>query len=438
MGLQKTRTREQYQRALKVMPYGVNSNFRYWGLDDTLVMTRGQGAYLWDSDGRKYIDYRMGFGPVFLGHGFPEVAERVSRAVTEDGNIFAFTTEKEIELAERIVAATGVDMARLANSGTEATMHSLRIARAHTGREKFIKFEGQYHGMSDYFLYSTASAGKGTLGSRRNPINVVQSSGIPKGIAEYVINLPYNDLEILESTVEAKWGDLAAIIVEPTMGNSGGIMPAPGWLEKIRELCTAHGIVMIMDEVKTGFRLALGGAQQLFSVRGDLVTYAKALGNGFPIAVIAGKRAFMETLEPGSVAHGGTYTGNFVGVAAALATLDVMQKQPVHKTVNERGQMLMSGLGEILTDAGVPHSVVGVPSMFGLYLGEGAAPVDFRSFLEADHALYDRIIVQLAERGVLPEMDDREPWFISYSHTEADIAETLTKFEEAVKVAKTS
>lgn len=435
MGLQKEKARELYQRARRVMPYGVNSNFRYWGPDDTMVVTHGQGAYVWDADGRRFIDYRMGFGPVLLGHGYPEVADRVAATVREKGNIFAFTTVMEIELAEKIIAATGVEMVRLTNTGTEATMHALRLARAHTGREKFVKFEGQYHGMSDYYLFSTASAPAASLGARRNPINVVQSSGIPKGIAQYVINLPYNDPERLEATVEAQWGDLAAIVVEPTMGNSGGILPEAGWLETIRGLCDRFGIVMIMDEVKTGFRLGLGGAQEHFGVRGDLVTYAKAIGNGFPIAVIAGRRSVMETLEPGAVAHGGTYTGNLVGVSAALATLEVLQREPVYSTINQRGTMLMSGLGEILTDAGIPHAILGLPSMFGVFLGANSPP-DYRRFLEADHHFYEKIMLALAERGVLPELDDREPWFLSYSHGEADIATTLQAFEDALKETK--
>jgi glutamate-1-semialdehyde 2,1-aminomutase len=436
MGLQKAKTREMYQRARRVMPYGVNSNFRYWGPDDTLVVTHGRGAYVWDSDGRRYIDYRMGFGPVLLGHAYPEVAEAVARSIREEGNIFAYTTEKEIELAERIVAATGVDMVRLTNTGTEATMHALRLARAHTGREKFIKFEGQYHGMSDYYLFSTASAPAGSLGSRRSPINVMQSSGIPKGISQYVINLPYNDLDVLQATVEAHWGDLAAIVVEPTMGNAAGILPQPAWLPKIRELCDRFGIVMVMDEVKTGFRLALGGAQEFFGVKADLVTYAKALGNGFPIAVIAGKRTVMETLEPGGVAHGGTYTGNFAGVSAALATLEVLQREPVYPTLRQRGQMLMSGLGEILTDAGLEHSLLGLPAMFGIALG-APQPADYRTFQAAcDHPLYERVMFAMGERGALPEVDDREPWFLSYSHTEADIAATLEAFEGAVREVK--
>lgn len=436
MSLQQAKTRALYQRATKSMPYGINSNFRYWGPDDTLVVTHGQGAYIWDADGKRYIDYRLGFGPVILGHGYPAVAEAVGDVIRKEGNIFAFTTVREIELAERVARLTGFDKVRLANTGTEATMHALRIARAHTGREKFIKFEGQYHGMSDYYLFSTASTPRGSLGSRRSPVNVPVSSGIPKGIAEYVINLPFNAPEILESTVKSHAGDLAAIIVEPVLGNSAGIMPEKGFLKHIRQLCDEFGIVFIMDEVKTGFRLALGGAKEYFKVEPDMATYAKAMGNGFPIAAIAGKDEVMLTLEPGGVAQGGTYTGNFVGVAAATATLEIMEREPVLTTIAQRGKVLMSGLGEILSDAGVEHHLIGHPSMFGLAFGGGDAPIDFRGYLGTDTRFYEHLITELGKLGALPDPDGREPWFLSYSHSERDIADTLGWFEQAVKTAK--
>jgi glutamate-1-semialdehyde 2,1-aminomutase len=220
------------------------------------------------------------------------------------------------------------------------------------------------------------------------------------------------------------------------MGNSGGILPEAGWLGTIRRLCDEYGIVMLMDEVKTGFRLARGGAQEVFKVRGDLVTYAKAMANGYPIAAIGGRDAVMATLEPGSVAHGGTYTGNLVGVSAAMATLELMEKEPVLETIHARGKMLMSGLGEILHDAGIANHLLGHPSMFGIALGSETKPTDYRSYTESDMHLYERIMTALVKRGAMPELDGREPWFLSYSHTEKDIAETLTMFEDAVKEAK--
>jgi len=430
-----TQTHALFQKAKQFIPYGVNSNFRYWGDEDTLVVTRGEGAYIWDADENRYIDYRLAFGPIILGHGYPPVVERVAEAI-RDGTLFAWTAPLEIRVAERVVRMTGVDKVRLGNTGTEVTMHALRIARGYTGRERFIKFEGQYHGMHDYVLFSTASTPARVMGSRRNPINVQMSSGIPEGIRHYVINLPFNDFERLEETVEAHWHELAAIMVEPLLGNAAGILPRPGWLEKIRELCDRYGIVLIFDEVKTGFRIANGGAQEYFGVQADLATYAKAMGNGFPIAAIGGKEEVMGVIGYGQVAHGGTYTGNIVGVAAAEATLEILETQPIIKTIFQRGQQLMDGIGEILIRADIPHCVIGLPPIFGLLLGTDEEPHDFRDYCGGDDALYERLAMALIERGVMPDGDGREPWFLCYSHGEPEIAETLTVFEEAVKSVK--
>ncbi len=426
------KTHELFQRAKRHIPYGVNSNFRYWDEENTLVVTRGEGAYIWDADGNRYIDYRLGFGPIILGHAHPYVVARVEEAI-RNGTIFAWTTPLEIELAERITRLTGVEKVRLTNSGTEATMHALRIARAYTGREDFIKFEGQYHGMHDYVLFSTAATPLAVMGSRRNPINVQTSSGIPEDIRQYVENIPFNDFKLLEKTIKEYWYDLAAIIVEPILGNAAAIMPRPGWLETIRELCDKYDIVLIFDEVKTGFRIANGGAQEYFGVRADLVTYAKALGNGFPIAAIAGTEEVMSVVQPGQVALGGTYSGNAVGVAAANATLELLEREPVIETINARGRKLMAGINEILTRAGIPHVITGVPSMFGVLLGLDEEPYDFRSYQQADAHMYQRLVMELLDRGVLPDVDDREPWFMSYSHDETVIEETLQGFEDAVQ-----
>jgi glutamate-1-semialdehyde 2,1-aminomutase len=220
------------------------------------------------------------------------------------------------------------------------------------------------------------------------------------------------------------------------LGNSASIMPQPGFLEKIRELCDKFGIVLIFDEVKTGFRVAKGGAQEYFGIQADLVTYAKAMGNGFPIAAIAGKEDVMMTIEPGSLAHGGTYSGNVVGAAAADATLEILENEPVLETINQRGKMLMTGIGEILTEAGIPHVVTGVPSMFGIFLGRDQEPKDFRDYLAGDGELYEEISMGLIRRGVQPDADGREPWFLCYSLSEEDVSETLNVFNDTVEEAK--
>ena len=435
MSLQGPKTNTLFQKASEVIPYGVNSNFRYWGDDDTLVISRGEGAYVWDADGKRYIDYRLGFGPIILGHAYPQVVKYVQDAI-QNGSVFAWTTPWEIDLCERITRMCKVDKVRLTNTGTEATMHALRIARAYTGREKFIKFEGQYHGMADYFMFSTASSYPGGLGSKRSPINYPNTSGIPKGISQYVTNLPYNDFERLEETIEARWGDIAAIFVEPILGNAAGIMPLPGFLEKLRQLCDKYGIVLVFDEVKTGFRIANGGAQEYFDVQADLVTYAKAMGNGFPVAAIAGKEEVMMTIQPGAMAHGGTYSGNIVGAAAGIATLEILETEPILETINKRGTALMTGIGEILTEAGISHAITGLPSMFGIILGMEQEPHDFREYFKGDGKLYEEIALELIQRGVQPDGDAREPWFLCYSLSEEDVNETLNIFNDSVKAAK--
>jgi glutamate-1-semialdehyde 2,1-aminomutase len=428
-------TRALFERAKQSIPRGVNSNFRYWGDEYTLVVARGAGPYVWDPDGNRYIDYRLAFGPVILGHADPRVTEAVAEAL-KDGNLFAWTTPREIDLAERIIRMTGVERVRLANSGTEATMHALRIARAYTGRERFVKFEGQYHGMHDYVLFSTASAQAEAMGSRHNPINVQVSSGIPAGISHYCISLPFNDVERLERTITTRWHELAAILVEPMLGNAAGILPKPGWLERVRDLCDQYGIVLIFDEVKTGFRIARGGAQEYFGIRADLATYAKAMANGFPVAALGGREAIMSIIEEGGVAHGGTYTGNAVGVAAAIATLEILESEPVIETLFERGRQLMDGIDEILTREGIPHYVTGLPPMFSIILGVEEEPADFRAYARGDADLYEALVMALIERGVLPDCDGREPWFLCYSHGGVEIADTLSAFEQAVREVK--
>jgi len=267
-------------------------------------------------------------------------------------------------------------------------------------------------------------------------LNVPAGSGIPHVIGSLVINLPYNDFEALERTVKARWGDLAAVIVEPCMGNAAAIMPAEGWLQHIRRLCDEHGIVMIIDEVKTGFRVHTGGAQAIFGVRADLATYAKSIANGFPLAAIAGTEEVMSVVGPGSVAQGGTYTGNVAGTAAADATLELLETQDILGSIARRGEQLMAGIARVLTDAGIPHAIMGFPQMFGFVVGVEKPPRDYRDCMNSDAHLYERIQLEAIERGVMAEIDFREPWFLCYEHSEADIDETLNVFADAVKAAK--
>ncbi|MCP4427056.1 MAG: aminotransferase class III-fold pyridoxal phosphate-dependent enzyme [Chloroflexi bacterium] len=424
-----------FERARKVIPYGVNSNFRYSGDKETLVVADAKDGYLYDFDGKRYIDYRLGWGPIILGHADPFVNGRVKEAI-DHGVSFAATQEFEVSVAERIIQMNpGVEMVRLSNTGSECTMHAIRLARGYTGRDLILKFEGSYHGAHDYVLWSTASGDIDEVGNRNSPRAHKQSLGIPELMRNLIQLCPWNDVEVLGDILQKRGKEIAAIIVEPILGNGNGLMPQPGYLEFLREQCDQHGIVLIFDEVKTGFRIAAGGARELFNVIPDISTYAKALGNGYPVAAIGGGKDIMMTLGPGKVFQGGTYTGNVVSTAAADATLEFMQSGKVFPQINKVGTILMEGIQEILNRYSIPHVINGVPAMFGVCLTE-KQPKDWRDLLEfCDWEMLETIHTHMIENGILPESDGFEPYFLCSDHTEADAAETLTAFEDGVKHA---
>ena len=318
-----------FDRAMSVIAKGVSSNFRYWGPKSTPVISHAKGAYITDADENTFIDYRLGWGPIILGHADDRINNAVSEAVKK-GITFAATTELETEVAEKMVSMIpGMEMLRFTNTGTEATMHALRVARGYTRREKFIKFEGQYHGAHDYVLFSTASSPLSGMGSRTAPIPVQVGSGIPNKIRDYVFSVPFNDFEAVENVVKDHYGDFAAMMIEPCLGNIAGLEPSKGYLTHLRKLCDKYGIVMIFDEVKTGFRLANGGAREEYNVIPDISTYAKSLGNGFPVAAFGGKKDIMSVIGGGSVTHAGTFGANGASMAAAKAVLEVLSSSPV-------------------------------------------------------------------------------------------------------------
>jgi glutamate-1-semialdehyde 2,1-aminomutase len=421
------------QRAMNVAPLGVNSNFRFWGEGATLYMDKAKGAYLWDVDGKRYIDYRLAFGPIILGHSFDEVDAKVIEEI-QRGTLAAMTYEMEVALVEKIVEmCPAVEMARLACSGTEATMHATRVARAYTGRDILLKFEGNYHGFHDHLLWSTYAPSE-SYGSRRSPIPVPGSSGIPKAMGDKIITLPFNDFEGFERVMTSYGEQIAAVITEPCQGNCGAIDPQPGFLELIRKLTTEYGVVFILDEVKSGFRFANGGAQEYYNIMPDMATYAKAMGNGYPIAAFGGKKEIMSIIGHG-VAQGGTYTNNKAGVAAGYATLSILQQHPIIETINERGKRLMTGLQEIFEDSSIPVVFSGPPPMFSFAIGIDK-PTCQREWTESDREYYLRLVDAAIEHGVMPDHDAREPWFLCYSHSEADVDETLNIFADIAKTVK--
>jgi glutamate-1-semialdehyde 2,1-aminomutase len=357
------------------------------------------------------------------------VIEEIQRGV-----LFAMTSELEVAVAEMITEmAPCVEMVRLCCSGTEATMHAVRVARAYTGREILLKFEGNYHGFQDYTLWSTYAPAD-MYGSRRSPIPIPASSGIPKSLRELVITLPFNDFEGFSRVMRSYGDQIAAVITEPCQGNCGAIEPQPGFLDLIRKETQEHGIVFILDEVKTGFRIANGGAQEHYNILPDLATYAKSMGNGYPIAAFGGKREIMSIIGHG-VSQGGTYTNNKPGIAAAYATLKLLKDQPILKGIELRGRRLMGGLQEIFEENDIPVVISGYPAMFSFALDVDRVTCQ-RDWDLSNKTLYLGLAELAVEGGVMPDLDPREPWFLCHEHSDSDVDETLNVYAEAVKTAK--
>ncbi|MEA2631902.1 MAG: glutamate-semialdehyde -aminomutase [Chloroflexota bacterium] len=422
-----------YQRALKTLPGGTDSNFRAWG-DDTIYVDRGKGGLVWDIDGNEYVDLRMGYGPVLLGLG----VERVDVYVNERlrlGVSFSLTSEDEVRAMELVKELTGwVEKIRMTVSGTEATMHAMRVARAYTGRDKIVKFEGQYHGVHDYALISVAPDNMADLGDADAPVRLAWGRGIPDAVADTIIPARYNNIEALRRLFEARGEEIAAIIVEPVLGNAQGIMPKPGFHKAMRALTEEFGILLIFDEVKTGFRFAKGGAAEFFGVTPDLATYAKAMGNGYPAAAFGGRAEVMSVL-PDKVSHGGTYAGNRIAAAAAVKTLTIIKETNALEVIHATGRRVQDGLREVLNPTGLPYHFTGHPSMFGIMFSEVEAS-EYRDWATTDHELYDAIALGMHARGAMPEPDSREPWFFCEAHAEGDIVDrVVTIFSDSLDAA---
>ena len=417
-----------YHRALKSLPGGADSNFRSWG-EDTVYIDRGKGGRIWDLDGNEYIDLRMGYGPVVLGHADERVDDYVNERMRR-GISFSLTSEDEVQAMELLKELTGwVDLARMTVSGTEATMHAMRIARAYTGRTKIVKFEGQYHGVHDYALISVAPNNMADLGDEENPVGLAWGRGIPEAISKTVIPARYNNIEFLRKLFEREGHDIAAVIVEPVLGNAQGIMPRPGFHKAMRALTEEFGILLIFDEVKTGFRFARGGAAEFFGIKPDLATYAKAMGNGYPAAAFGGRREIMEML-PSKVSHGGTYAGNRIAAAAAVATLRILRDTNALETIHETGRRIQAGVTSLLDARGLAYQVTGHPSMFG-FMFTDTVPSEYRDWANTDHELYDSIATGMHARGAMPEPDSREPWFVCEAHAQGDTVDRIVSIFEA-------
>ncbi len=424
-----------FTRAMEVTPFGVSSNYRYYG-EDTPVIADAKGGYLYDFDGNRFIDYRLGWGPVLVGHADEFVNDRVKEAI-DHGVSFAGTQRYEVSVCERIIdLCPGVEMVRLANTGTECTMHAIRLARGYTGRDVILKFEGSYHGAHDSVMWSTQGASLDDVGDRKRPLPVKNSLGIPKAMDDLIVLCPWNDEEVLGDILAERGEDIAAIIVEPILGNANALTPPVSYLQFLRDQCDQYGIVLIFDEVKTGFRIAPGGAREYFGVIPDLSTYAKAMGNGYPVAAFGGKKELMMNLTYGKVFQGGTYTGNVVSTAAADATLELIQSGDLFKQIEQIGTILQDGIREICQRHDIPAYINGAPGMFGVSFAE-KRPQDWRELMaNCDWEFAEKVYAHLLANGIMPEAGGVEPFFICGAHSTSDAEETLQRFEEGVIQAK--
>ena len=419
-----------FARATARIPGGVNSPvraFRAVGRTPVFI-ARARGARIWDEDGNEYIDYVGSWGPMILGHAHPGVTAAVREAL-EAGTSFGAPTSREVAMAELIARLIpSVEMVRMVNSGTEATMSALRLARAFTGREKVIKFEGCYHGHSDAFLIRA--------GSGATTLSVPDSPGVPAAVARGTLNASFNDSAGVEALLESHAGEVAAVIVEPVAGNMGCVCPRPHFLEELRRLCTKHGALLVFDEVMTGFRLAPGGAQQVYGVRPDLTTLGKIIGGGLPVGAYGGRRDVMSLIAPsGPVYQAGTLSGNPLAMAAGLATLNELAAHPgIYDTLEERARGLAGGVADLIRSLGLPCSYNRAGSMATLFFTPG--PVEeYEGALRADTARFAAYFREMLARGIYLPPSQFEAAFVSSAHTEEDIARTIDAARAALKTA---
>lgn len=417
--MNRKKSQELFQQALRLMPGGVNSPVRAFRAvgGDPIFIASGEGSHITSVDGSRYIDYVMSWGPLILGHCHPEVTAALTAALWK-GTSFGAATAGEVELAEQIQAAfPSVERVRLVNSGTEATLSALRLARAATGREKILKFEGCYHGHADSLLVK-AGSGVATL-------SLPDSPGVPRALAELTLTAPYNDVAAVDEVFTAQGDQIAAVIVEPVAGNMGCVPPAPGFLERLRILTKKHGTALIFDEVMTGFRVAYGGAQQLYGVTPDLTTLGKIIGGGLPAGAYGGKAEWMDMVAPaGPVYQAGTLSGNPLAVAAGLKTLEIIRRPGFYKKLETVSARLAQGLAAKAREANVALTVNRVGSMLTAFFTP--SPVtDYAAAKQADTQAFGRFFRAMLEGGVYLPPSQFEAAFVSAAHSEADVAETI-------------
>ena len=419
-----------FAKARKFIPGGVNSPVRAFKAvgGNPVFIKRADGPYIYDEDDNAYVEFINSWGPMILGHNHPLVREAVIKAM-ENGTSYGAPTAAEVEMAELIVQMVpSVEKVRMVNSGTEATMSAIRVARGYTGKDKFIKFEGNYHGHGDSFLIS-AGSGAITMGNPDSP-------GVTKGTAMDTLLAPYNNIEKVKQLVDANRDEVAAIILEPVAGNMGCVLPAPGFLEGLRKLCDEEGIVLIFDEVMTGFRLSKGGAQQYLGVKPDMTTLGKIIGGGMPVGAYGGRKEIMDYVSPeGPVYQAGTLSGNPIAMAAGLAILNHLNQTPeVYETLENTGAKIVKGIRDSLNKLGLPYVVNHVGSMYSLFFTDEKV-IDFESAKTSDTILFGKYFQEMLKRGIYLAPSQYESLFLSTALKDSHIEQFLEANEESLQVA---
>ncbi len=424
--MDRKRSTELFDQARNLIPGGVNSPARAWNSvgGTPIFFERGEGSRAWDADGNSYIDYVCSWGPLILGHAHPEIIKAAQDAAGS-GTSFGAPTELEVRMAQLVAdAVPSIELVRFVNSGTEATMSALRLARAYTGRNRIIKFDGGYHGHDDALL---VEAGSGVAAQ-----GIANSAGVHPDYAAATMVADYNDTASVERLLEAYKGEVAAIIVEPVAGNMGVVPPQPGFLESLRELADSHGALLIFDEVITGFRAAYGGAQSVYGVGPDITCLGKIVGGGFPVGAYGASKEIMQTVAPlGPMYQAGTLSGNPVAMAAGIKTLELLQEPGIYDRIAANTEKLASGLGTVFAEAEVPAQINSVCGAFTVFFSE--APVtDMKSASATDRDAFARFFHAMTERGVYPPPSQFEAWFVSAAHTDEDVEQTLAAARDAL------
>ena len=422
-----TNSQSLFEQALKIIPGGVNSPVRACKSvgADPLFIERGEGCLIYDADGNRFIDYIGSWGPLILGHRHPAVVDAIT-AVLERGTSFGAPTDLEIQLAEMVIdAVASVDMVRMVNSGTEATMSAIRLARGVTGRDLVIKFDGCYHGHADTLLVA-AGSGVATLGIPGSP-------GVPEAVAQSTVSLPFNDIEAIKKVMADKGDKVACVVVEPVAGNMGLVAPEDGFLKTLRELTEMHGTVLIFDEVMTGFRVAYGGAQSLYDIRPDLTCFGKVIGGGLPVAAYGGKKEIMSQIAPqGSIYQAGTLSGNPIAMAAGIATLKQLQKPGVYEALNERSKRLITGLGQAANKASVAARVGHVGSMMGMFFTDRNV-ANFDDAKTCDLELFSKFYQGMRQHGIYIAPSQFEVLFLSTAHSNEHVDATIDAAQQVLE-----